>query len=701
MILIEWSLVDTTTTIMSSKDIFSHIPMFIGQDFRFWKESMMDYLSAQRLLGYALGQHQRPVAADVAQPTQAELVAQADWNKVDLQVKSMISMRLSTNLRTLIGTSSAATWTNLEQRYSVPHFTGIYKDYELAHSIKLMTGENPEIRIQKIWTILECLRANGCVLNNYLQGMLLLKAIPKEWDTVAQMYCNGMQMANVTFDGVRDAIMAEFEWTARPAQLAHQANKISAVKCKGQSPRFKEQRKTNSAPHPATEAPHGESSVKRIRKGGKREEAHKAKAAHNIVSSAFVPITVLNHMQETHYMEAGPSTSRVEEVVEPPAPTPVTIVGRPSRAPIRSAAPVSIGFVWPSGITYSKVLTLPMQSMSGLSSKKAPFNMDKEHKLLKRISIRPTAEPLCAMHKLVEEQDEAVDHVLGKHRKFMEFSENSPPVQNAVASTSMPEKPVEPSLQDSLPPAPTFKTMKEYDEHQRKHQNRTKKAKKAKQDVHPTPVDSTVTNVRVFPEVSVNPISENGELLFIEENVRVFPNSPSIINPKHPRAREYKALIESLNLDNDEGYLNDPTLDMTKRTEKFSQTQYNEPLDWGTDSAQDDQSSNKDSISNELAATAGISRLSLTPAPSRSSHAPSIKSSKSKGKQREDRRFGGDDWDNNPDSHAYDDYGYNRLVSTSFTICTLTKDKKLQLLSSLSSLESRVKLICNKCSSDL
>jgi hypothetical protein len=59
------------------------------------------------------------------------------------------------------------------------------------------------------------------------------------------------------------------------------------------------------------------------------------------------------------------------------------------------------------------------------------------------------------MHKLVEEQDEAVDKVLGKHRKFMEFANNSPPVQNAV-----PEKPVEPSLQDSLPPAPAFKSMK-------------------------------------------------------------------------------------------------------------------------------------------------------------------------------------------------------------------------------------------------
>jgi hypothetical protein len=177
---------------------------------------MTDYLGAQRLLGYMLGQRKRPVAAIMVQPTQAELMAQADWDKIDLQVKSMISMRVSSNLRTLIGTTSAATWTALDQCYGIPHFTGIYKDYELAHSIRLTTGENSKIQIQKIWTILERLWANGCVLSNYLQGMLLLKAISKEWDTIVQLYCNGMQMANVTFNGVWDAIMAKFEQTAHP-----------------------------------------------------------------------------------------------------------------------------------------------------------------------------------------------------------------------------------------------------------------------------------------------------------------------------------------------------------------------------------------------------------------------------------------------------------------------------------------------------
>jgi hypothetical protein len=148
----------------------------------------------------------------------------------------------------------------------------------------------------------------------------------------------------------------------------------------------------------------------------------------------------------------------------------------------------------------------------------------------------------------------------------------------------LPEKPVEPSLQDSLPPAPAFKTMKEYDEHEERRRNRTRKAKKAKKDsVHPVPEPGVImTNVQVFPEVSSNRVSESGELLFIEENLKVFPNSPSIINPKHPHAPYFRALIESLNLDNDEGYLNDPLLDMTRYTDKLSQVEYEEPLDWGT-----------------------------------------------------------------------------------------------------------------------
>jgi hypothetical protein len=64
-------LINATLNMSSLKDITLFIPVFIGQHFRFWKEKMEDYHGAQRLLGYVLGQCQRPVAAIVAQPTQA------------------------------------------------------------------------------------------------------------------------------------------------------------------------------------------------------------------------------------------------------------------------------------------------------------------------------------------------------------------------------------------------------------------------------------------------------------------------------------------------------------------------------------------------------------------------------------------------------------------------------------------------------
>ena len=125
-------------------------------------------------------------------------------------------------------------------------------------------------------------------------------------------------------------------------------------------------------------------------------------------------------------------------------------------------------------------------------------------------------------------------------------------------------------------------------------------------------------------------IGEAEQLLFLEENLKVFPNSPSIINPKHPHARYPKALIESLNLDDNEDYLNDPSLDMNHHTNQMSQVNYGyEPLDCGTPSAQDYESSSNGSIGDELAATAGISHLSLTPAPSqRLSTAPLNRSSR-------------------------------------------------------------------------
>ena len=92
---------------------------------------------------------------------------------------------------------------------------------------------------------------------------------------IASMYCKDMTRARASFDGVHTAIMAEYEQIARPSQLAHHADRISAVKFKGKSPQFKEQRCHSAPKPPATdEAPSRFSSKKQRR--GKREKAQKA-----------------------------------------------------------------------------------------------------------------------------------------------------------------------------------------------------------------------------------------------------------------------------------------------------------------------------------------------------------------------------------------------------------------------------------------
>ena len=70
--------------------------------------------------------------------------------------------------------------------------------------------------------------------------MQLLDVLPQKWDNVSMVYLQGKsQLSQVTFAGVQDTIMAEFEWTSRPSTLV--ANKLSAVKRKGMSPTLTQQ----------------------------------------------------------------------------------------------------------------------------------------------------------------------------------------------------------------------------------------------------------------------------------------------------------------------------------------------------------------------------------------------------------------------------------------------------------------------------
>ena len=148
---------------------------------------MWDFLGSQRMLGYINGNRQRPVPADANAITADEAAAIAAWDDDDTVVKSYISLRLSDNLRTHIGTTAIETWESLENTFGVTHFTMDFRLLQEVMRAKLRSDQNPQVEIQWIWTLLERIRNAGMVFDNYLQAMLLLSAIPQEWDRIASM----------------------------------------------------------------------------------------------------------------------------------------------------------------------------------------------------------------------------------------------------------------------------------------------------------------------------------------------------------------------------------------------------------------------------------------------------------------------------------------------------------------------------------
>ena len=109
---------------------------------------------------------------------------------------------------------------------------------------------NPAKDITKLYTHLEWLQANQVVIPDYVQGMMLLNAIPHEWDHVATYYVQITNaVANVMFADIWTAILAEHDRLGGTKQNQHHiADKISAVKRKGKSPKFSSQHQTDYEP---------------------------------------------------------------------------------------------------------------------------------------------------------------------------------------------------------------------------------------------------------------------------------------------------------------------------------------------------------------------------------------------------------------------------------------------------------------------
>jgi hypothetical protein len=512
---------------MSSNNGINNVPVFSGANFCTWQQTMGDYLRSMRLFRHVSGATVRPTL--VVPPTQANLDAIAAWDEADEQAQGILGLRLSTNLHTHLGVTAHALWQALDNAFGQPGISSIYADLQAALHMKISGGQNPQVEMQQLLTLFERLRANGMAINNPIQGMMLLNALPLKWDGVSMVYLQGQNVfANVTFASVRDAIMAEFEQTSHPSSLAVQ--KISVVKRKGKSPTFKEQTRTyqSSAPKASGDASQGAPDKKK-RQGGKKAKVHA------IVSSALIPKSVAKRLQESHHVEAPVASPTLAYRTG-------IVVGGLSRAPV--SVPSTIASFNSSGIHFRKSEPpKSAQAYTGLLSKPGPNSLNKAMRNAKlHLGTLPeskqkqfadvgvfnpsTAKAIEGACRLTARLAAEEAKKLASSARWLVITDNAIASGSSTTLDDLLARPLvecltTPPPSEVEPPLPPKKVRK------RVHKNKGKK-----DSVHPTPVDPDMGNVRIFPDQAricdlyndykltapksdfSNPLAENGETLF-------------------------------------------------------------------------------------------------------------------------------------------------------------------------------------------
>ena len=237
------------------------VPLFNGSDYCSWATSMTAYLCSIRLWGIVSGRESRPsdlpsgrAAVTATQTTPAQLAipaptqeqvserqaAQREWVEKDEQALGIIQLQLSHHLHTLIGITAYRTWRSIEDNYGKPGAALIFADFKALNAFRL-SGSNPAPVISKMVTLLEHLRANHCQFLEFMQTMILLNALPQKWDHLASVYIQETKVENFSLVSLREQIIGEWE-CLNAGRASTSANKLSAVKRKGKSPRFDSQK---------------------------------------------------------------------------------------------------------------------------------------------------------------------------------------------------------------------------------------------------------------------------------------------------------------------------------------------------------------------------------------------------------------------------------------------------------------------------
>jgi gag-polypeptide of LTR copia-type len=302
-----------------------------------------------------------------------------------------------------VGVTSHRTWKNLEESFGTPGPAIIYANFKKAISFKL-TGGNPALEIATLFTLFAHLKVNKAELSEFYQVMLLIEALPAKWDLLASAYMHeNTKVEDYKFINFCNAMCAKWERQSGK-KVPHHTNKLSAVKWKGKSPHFKDQ-KQKSDKQKANDQGDDNHDRKCLYKCGNWKG--KGKAA------------------DTDHQHSHLASSSVMPVVETPpsVPTPSQIYLRPTDVLVRANTKTVVATHHPDRIFYQPLNHASAQSFTGKPNKPSnPYpGIQRARDLADWIRMTKNLLNLKALENI---------------KSYHKFVKSTPIYQNAVAFSS-------------------------------------------------------------------------------------------------------------------------------------------------------------------------------------------------------------------------------------------------------------------------
>jgi hypothetical protein len=209
-----------------------------------------------------------------------------------------IVLHLAPSLRQCANAKKMAkeVWELLATDYGVDGPSQAFIDFRTAITIKI-PANNPSPQILQMADKFQRLMAQNIVIPELVQAMVLLAVMPRDYDSLSSTVLSTTETSMLTFKLVRDHIVAEHNQrlaVGKPG-MPQQANKLSAVKCKGANPKW--QPKQNQQSENKTSDDKKSDSACRRHRAGKQRKKRKEKAQekhqqqHSHLASMAIEVT--------------------------------------------------------------------------------------------------------------------------------------------------------------------------------------------------------------------------------------------------------------------------------------------------------------------------------------------------------------------------------------------------------------------------